>query len=106
MHRLNERGRCRRPHHFTEITQASRVSSSYINHYKLQMPYWLHETLRAVLFDQDYSPSKQERMAAKNYLRHHGGTGSNDEVNGLLSVCFIQSKGFQARALEPAWAKL
>ncbi|MFV0889650.1 TniQ family protein [Metapseudomonas otitidis] len=89
------------PHRFTEIARASRVSSSYINHYQLQMPYWLHETLRAVLFDQDYSPSKQERMAAKNYLLHHGGTGSNDEVNGLLGVASVNHKAFKRERWNP-----
>lgn len=89
------------PQQFAEIARASRVSSSYFTSYRQPVPYWLHVPLRTDLFDQDYAPSKQERAAAKDYLLRYGGTGSADEVNGLLGVASVNHKTAQRDRWNP-----
>ncbi|HIE1900987.1 TniQ family protein [Pseudomonas aeruginosa] len=89
------------PDHFTQIVQASHVSSSYLVDYCHWVPYWLHVPLRTALFDQDYAPSAAERTAAKNYLLRHGGSGCADEVNGLLGVSSVLHKSTQRNRWNP-----
>ncbi|ELS29751.1 Hypothetical protein ppKF707_5293 [Metapseudomonas furukawaii] len=89
------------PHQFANIARDSRVSSSYLVDYRHWTPYWLHEPLRALLFDQDYAPTTQERASAKEYLLRHGGTGSADEVNGLLGVSSVLHKATQRERWNP-----
>ncbi|WP_409996233.1 TniQ family protein [Pseudomonas aeruginosa] len=87
------------PNEFVSVARACRVSSSYIFSYRHPLPYWLHAPVQAMLFDKDYSPTKQERNAAKNYLLRNGGTGSKDEVNGLLGVSSV----LYARSQRDRW---
>ncbi|EPG7017630.1 TniQ family protein [Pseudomonas nitroreducens] len=89
------------PHQFADIARASRVSSSYLMDYRHPVPYWLHVAIRTQLFDQDYAPSKQERAAAKDYLLRHGGTGSTDEINGLLGVSSVYHKATHRERWNP-----
>ncbi|WP_081963178.1 TniQ family protein [Pseudomonas sp. ML96] len=89
------------PNQFGDIARASRVSSSYFTDYRHLMPYWLHVAIRNELFDQDYAPSQQERSAAKDYLLRHGGTGSADEVNGLLGVASVNHRVAQRKRWNP-----
>lgn len=74
------------PQNFVELCQQSKLSSSYIVRYGIDMPYWLSSVLKLFLNDQDYAPNKDERAAVMRYLERRGLDTSENAVRKWLGL--------------------
>lgn len=89
------------PQSFVELCQASRVSSSYVLQYGVEMPFWFRSEVEWHLCDSDYHPSDEEREAIAAYLVKRGCRASRNAVNFWLGKACVKP-GISAQEIS-AW---
>lgn len=80
------------PNTLVRACTENRISSSYLNYYRGDTPYWLWKELHWHLNDQDYAPSAEEVRSVKHYLLLKQLPDSKSDINALLGTSAITAK--------------
>lgn len=77
------------PSEFVRLLKENRISSSYMNDYGTELPYWLLKELKWHVFDEDYAPSADEVESVKRYLNAIKVPFSQSDINLLLGTSAV-----------------
>jgi len=80
------------PKAFVKSFTDNRISSSYLNNYRRELPYWLWKEMKWHLNDEDYAPSFEEVESVKRYLSAAEVSFSQSDINLLLGTSAISSR--------------
>lgn len=80
------------PNSFVRACVQNHISSSYLNYYRGETPYWLWKEMHWHLNDKDYAPTVKEVESVQRYLQSRELPDCRSEINTLLGTSAISAK--------------